>query len=54
MKCLKCGNPTCKYVKSRSKNWKGRLGDSSRTSSMEPRTDFRVKCRKCGYEGEEK
>ena len=50
-KCIKCGDPTLKYVKSRRKNWKGRLGDSNRESSMKPRTDFKVKC-KCGYSGE--
>ena len=52
MKCPKCGDPTLKYMKSRRKNWKGRLGDSNRGTSMELRTNFKARCSRCNWEGE--
>jgi uncharacterized Zn finger protein len=51
MKCPKCGNPNCRYVVSRKKNWKGR-GKSRFGESTQERTDFTVKCPKCGFKGE--
>jgi len=46
MKCPNCGNPRLKYVVSRKGNWKGKS-----TKGLEPRTDFTVKCKKCGFKG---
>lgn len=37
-KCPKCGNPRIRYLVKRSQK-------------KEPRTDFKVKCSKCGYKG---
>jgi len=52
MNCPNCGDAkSCRYVVSRKKNWKGE-GASSFGESKKPREDFRVKCSKCGYEGE--
>lgn len=51
MICPKCGSHRCKYIESRRKKWKGRAGDSSRSGSTESRTDFNVKCSKCGFKG---
>lgn len=51
MKCPECGSPKCEYVESRHKNWKGETGAASKNSSMEPRKDFKVLCKKCGYTG---
>jgi len=49
MKCKKCGNPRMKYNVSRKKLWKK---SNQGTTTSDPRTDFKVKCKKCGYEGE--
>lgn len=43
MKCPKCGGQA-RYVTSRSKFW----GKSKK--GIKQRTDFRAKCRKCGFE----
>jgi len=50
MKCKKCGSPTARYVESRKKFWRGRAGGEH--GRFESRTDFRVKCHKCGAEYE--
>ena len=47
MKCPKCGSARCYYVTSRKKHWK----KAKSAKAMEPRKDFRVKCKSCGYEG---
>lgn len=49
-KCPNCGREGVKYVKSRSRLWKGR-SSVSKGASTEPRTDFQAKCRKCKWSG---
>lgn len=51
MKCPKCGNPRLKYNVSRKSLWKK---NNQGVSKSEDRKDFKVKCGKCGYEGEMK
>lgn len=45
MKCPKCGSSSVGYVVSRKKYWKQKSAKGTK-----PRTDFRAKCKKCGYE----
>lgn len=52
MKCKKCGSPRAKYVVSRKKHWKGK--GKFEEGALPPRTDFRVKCSRCGAEYEDK
>jgi len=50
MNCPNCGSPRAKYVESRRKFWGKRKG--FKEPSKEPRKNFEVKCKKCGWEGE--
>ena len=52
MKCKICGYPRAKYVKSRKSLWGG--SPTGAHGSQEPRTNFYVKCPKCGAEYEDK
>lgn len=46
MHCPKCNYPRIRY------NQVIRKKGSSRKFKPDPRTDFTVKCKKCGWEGE--
>jgi len=49
MECLKCGYPKARYVVSRKHLWGGHKGKREfGAAKSAPRTDFRVKCPKCG------
>lgn len=44
MKCPKCGQEGCKYITKR------KVSDNESHSPL-PRTDFKAKCKKCGWTG---
>lgn len=45
MQCPKCGNAGCKYDEQRKKS------GCSKNNLMKQRTNFKAKCKKCGWEG---
>jgi predicted nucleic acid-binding Zn-ribbon protein len=48
MNCPQCGYPKAKYVESRKKNWGGK-GKHAGFEKIEPRTNYKAKCPKCGF-----
>ena len=45
MRCPKCGKESCTYDDQRKKS------GCSKNNLMEPRTNFKAKCKACGWEG---
>jgi len=46
MKCPNCGKEECRYIEPRKDEVRGLK------KYPVPRTNFKVKCKKCGWEGE--
>ena len=52
MRCPKCGDPHCKYEENWRKERDRYTGEARKRRPINYRTNFKAKCKKCGWSGE--